>query len=91
MSDAPPPSPPTAAPADSPAPSESLKSPQFIVAMIAMLIAAGVIGRVLWSGDAQNINLIIGIAVGGMMMSVVNFYVGSSQSSQKKDEQKPTP
>ena len=63
---------------------DSLISPQFILAVLTMAIVAGTVAAVLLHGDDGNIKLVLGF-VFGLGSGVGGFYFGSSQSSQKKD------
>lgn len=64
---------------------DSLLSPQFILLNEAMLLVGIVAGAVIWRGDASQINLVLG-AVIGYGSAVMQFYFGSSRSSQAKDD-----
>ena len=81
---------PPAAPPPDPAPVppavnvDSLRSPQFIIAIAFIAIVAGVLASVTYRGDAAQINLVLGF-VFGVGTTVGGFYFGSSRSSQSKD------
>lgn len=64
--------------------SDSLLTPQFILAGVTMAIVAGTVGAVLLHGDDGNIKLVLGF-VFGLGSGVGGFYFGSSKSSQAKD------
>ena len=63
---------------------DSLRSPQFIIAIAFIAIVAGVLASVTYRGDAAQINLVLGF-VFGVGTTVGGFYFGSSRSSQSKD------
>jgi len=69
-------------------PSESLTSPQFVANMVAMGIAGLTVAGLFLRTDVPVAVLtgIAGTVVGAGMVTVVNFYSGSSSGSQKKDE-----
>jgi hypothetical protein len=64
---------------------DSLLSPQSIVAIIILIIVAGTVLGVFWRGDAAIMNSIAGLVVGSGIGAVTGFYFGSSRSSQVKD------
>lgn len=66
-------------------PEDSLRSPQFIIASLAMVIVAGTVAAVFARGDLPSINLAIGFVFGALGSAPLGFYFGSSQGSQKKD------
>ena len=63
---------------------DSLWSPQFIIALMGMIIVGGTVAATLVAGDASTKSQVIGgvMALGG---TVVAFYFSSSRGSQSKD------
>jgi hypothetical protein len=76
----------TTAPATPVSATNSLANPTFIMAIISMIVVASTAAVVLWRGDDGNIKLVLGFVLGSMGGPVIQFYFGSSKSSQAKDE-----
>ncbi len=63
---------------------DSLWSPQSVIALVGMLIFAGVVAAVFVLGSSELVSQTVGgvLAIAGMITS---FYFGSSKGSQAKD------
>ena len=70
-------------------PVQSLRSPQTVVALYLITIAACTVGGVFWKGSPELIATMVGVVVGGVIGSVTGFYFGSSTGSQAKDDKAP--
>ena len=64
---------------------ESLLTPQFIIAALAMVIVAGTTAAVLAAGEPQSIATVVGFVFGNLAAGPLGFYFGSSKGSQAKD------
>jgi len=65
--------------------SDSLWSPQVVIALVVLAITAGTVAGVFVLGDAPMRNTIGGLVVGTGLGSVTGFFFGSSKGSQNKD------
>lgn len=63
---------------------EPMWSPQSVIAFLMMLIVAGTIGAIIYSGDAQLRSQVLG-GVMGLASAVAGFYFGASSGSRGKD------
>lgn len=64
---------------------DSLMSPQFILAVMLLVIAAGTIAAVFIKGNPEVQNVIAGTVIGTILGAITGFYYGSSKGSQNKD------
>ena len=64
---------------------DSLLSPQFVLAVFAMMIVAGTVAAVFWRQNDSAINVALGFVFGSLGSGVIGFYFGSSKGSQNKD------
>ena len=67
-------------------PSDSLRSPQFILAMYAMTIVAGTVVGIFLKNNEGLLNIGVGFIFGTLAAGVIGFYFGSSKGSQAKDD-----
>lgn len=73
-----------------PLPTDSLKSPQFIVTILAILMIGGGFGYNTVMGDPATKQTVL-TALIGLSGVVYGFWLGSSKSSQAKDDKIPAP
>ena len=64
---------------------DSLYSPQTIIALSMLAIAAGTVIGVFLKGESELLSTVVGFVLGTGFSAVANFYFGSAKSSQTKD------
>ena len=64
---------------------DSLRSPQFIIAMMLILLLWFIVVMVFFRADATLINTVTSLTIGTVLGALTGFYFGSSTSSQRKD------
>lgn len=74
----------TPAPVATP-PVDSLRSPQFVIAIVVLATVDFAVGMAFWRGNEALINTVVGLVVGSGFGGVIGFYFASSVSSQRKD------